>query len=85
MSRSKKKTPIMGMTSGGGQKRFKQDAHRSERAKVKILLSTEQYDSLPDPKTYGNEWDSPRDGKQYFGLSRTDPEWAEFFDEWMRK
>ncbi len=72
MSRSKRKIPIIGMCSikCGAQKKFKRSEHRRERSKVKQVLINEQYDELPHPKKYGNEWASPRDGKGYFQIDR---------------
>lgn len=68
MSRSKRKTPIIGMTARSSkpsaQKKFRSQEHRAERKKVKQLLHTAQ-ELLPHPKEYGNEWSSPRDGKMY--------------------
>lgn len=66
MSRSKKKTPITGITYSKSNKRFKQNEHRRERRAVNILLHTGK-EIMPPLKKYGNEWASPRDGKTYFG------------------
>lgn len=68
MSRSKRKNPIMGWAGGTtAQKAFKKQEHQRERSIVKDLLKVGNYDILPHPKQFGNEWDSPRDGKGYFG------------------
>lgn len=83
MSRSSRKTPIMGFCSSKGQKRFKQQEHRRERRAVRVALHTGQ-EIMPHHKKYGNEWDSPRDGKYWFGylkygysyLDRLDPDEA---------
>lgn len=61
----------MGFASSTNQKQFKQAEHSRERSAVRNLLKTGQYEVLPHPKKYGNEWDSPRDGKQYFGLENS--------------
>lgn len=63
----------MGMTAGGGQHKFKTKASRAKRRAVTQCLSTGNYDGLPNDRKYGNEWDSPRDGKQY--LINPDPKW----------
>lgn len=80
MSRSKRKTPIIGMTCLSSksiiQKSFRSKENRAKRKKVKQCLSNEQYDSLPHEKEYGNEWSSPRDGKQYLDDKNS---------KWMRK
>lgn len=82
MSRSYQHTPIMGMAGhkGPAQKRFRSQENRAKRRKVNQNLQTEQYDSLPHEKEYGNEWASPRDGTQYYGLSD-----EENITKWMRR
>jgi hypothetical protein len=68
MSRSRRHTPISAVTGCESNKLFKKQEHRRERSKVKMLLHVGFEDwQLPHPKRYGNEWASPRDGKQYFG------------------
>lgn len=91
MSRSKRKTPIGGMTTSTAQKKFKEQEHRAERSKVRQDLKQNK-EILPHPKEYGNEWASPRDGKQWFGepsyfyLARKSiTEWCIDFKKWMRK
>lgn len=87
MARSKWKTPICGMTSNCGQKLFRSQQNSKERKRVKQLLAVGKYEDLPHPKKYGNEWDSPRDGKRWFGNleHHKDPEWREYYKELMRK
>lgn len=76
MSRSYKKMPIMGITGGStAQKKFKQQEHRKERRAVK---QSNDFELLPSPKQFGNEWASPRDGKQWL---KNSPERK----KWMRK
>ena len=75
MSRSFKKHPGGGFASSKGQKKYKQSEHRAERSKIHQLLKL-LFEDLPHPKEYGNEWASPRDGKQY---------WLNPDDKWMRK
>lgn len=91
MSRSKRKTPIQGITNCRSNKRFKKHEHGAERSKVKCLLKQDRED-LPHPKEYGNEWNSPRDGKVWFGYpsvyylySYSLKEWIQDFKKWMRK
>ncbi len=76
MSRSKKKHPGGGAASSCGQHKFKKDEARAKRRKVRKLMSTGQHERLPHDKEYGNEWSSPRDGKQY---------WVDHDAKWMRK
>ena len=68
MSRSYRKTPIVGFCAGS-DKEFKKDEHRRERRASKVFLETWlDEDKLPSPVSYGNPWASPKDGKMY--LSR---------------
>lgn len=77
MSRSKRKTPILGMTASCSrpsiQKIFRSKENRAKRREVRIKLTTNDFDLMPHEKEYGNEWASPRDGKQYCG--NDDPKW----------
>lgn len=52
-------------TRKGAQKQFRKQEHRRHRKKVNDLLSIGEYELLPHPREYGNEWASPRDGKQW--------------------
>lgn len=83
MSRSKRRTPIMGVAGNSpAQKRFKQQEHQRERALVRTLIN--KIDELPDTrKLFGNEWSSPRDGKMWFGKCIT--KWPDDYPKWMRK
>ena len=78
MSRSYRHTPITGWcASRCSNKGFKQQEHRRERRTVKQILTYDYENDLPHPKAYGNEWDSPRDGKGWFGdmLTESLPGW----------
>lgn len=63
MSRSKRKTPISGITTAASDKPFKVREHKRERAAVRDSLAVGS--DLPHPKEFGNPWDSEKDGKQY--------------------
>lgn len=76
MSRSKKKYPGGGIASNIGQHKYKKDECRAWRRMVRKRLQSGEYEDLPHTKEYGNEWASPRDGKQY---------WVNHDDKWMRK
>ena len=65
MSRSRRKTPIFGITTSESEKRFKQHEHQRERAAVRSVLRDEP-EVLPDPKEFGNPWGGPKDGKLYW-------------------
>lgn len=76
MSRSFKKHPGGGFCciAIGAQKAYRSQENRAKRREVKIRLLLDQ--DMPHDKEYGNEWSSPRDGKQY---------WINYDKEWMRK
>ena len=76
MTRSVKHHPGGGIASNAGQKKFRSSENKAKRTKVKQVLSVKEYDSMPHEKEYGNEWSSPRDGKQY---------WIKHDKKWMRK
>lgn len=57
MSRSRKKTPILGVASGSCKKYKKQSNRRARRVPVD--------QELPHKQAFGDEWGSPRDGKYY--------------------
>lgn len=70
MSRSYRKTPISSWTKSLSNKIFQNIEHRRFRKACKQKLHIFHTDEdliLPSTKKYGNEWDSPRDGKMYFG------------------
>jgi hypothetical protein len=72
MSRSRRKTPIFGNTTEDSDKDYKRFEHRRERAKAKqALLAGEEL--LPDPKEFGNPWNSRKDGKSYWPTK--EPKW----------
>lgn len=76
MSRSRRKTPIIGICGAGSQAWFRSMSWGRQRAEVRDRLITENWDIMPHPWSYGDEWDSPRDGKQYIG----DDKWAKHKD-----
>lgn len=63
MSRSRRKTPIVGMTTAPTDKPFKEAEHRRERRSVRTRVK--QLDEIPDPKQFGNPWHGEKDGKQW--------------------
>lgn len=65
MSRSYRYTPIVGIASSKGQKLFRTIENKKYRRLVHALVSVELYDDLPDERAFGDEWKSPRDGKQW--------------------
>jgi hypothetical protein len=63
MSRSRKQTPITGMTTAETDKPFKAQEHRRARRATKIAIAGQQ--DPPHRKAFGSSWDAPKDGKQW--------------------
>ncbi len=79
MSRSCRKTPIIGITTARSDKPFKADEHGRERAAVRRRLCINADDTgLPHAKAFGNPWAAPKDGKIWLSPG-TDRE------HWLRK
>lgn len=69
MSRSQRKTPIIGITTAVSDKPFKRDEHRRERSTVRTILHASADDlAVPMPRAFGDPWKAPKDGKM-----RVDP------------
>lgn len=64
MSRSKKKTPIQGITKASSEKNDKQHANRKFRRKVKQEVNSE-YDILTKKKEACDVWSFSKDGKRF--------------------
>lgn len=68
MSRSYYHNPFMGVTGRSSCKWWRSSENRRYRAYVKNLIRHERYDDIQDfCGRFGNEWDSPRDGRCWFG------------------
>jgi len=63
MSKSRKKVPIIGMTTAASDKRFKKLEHSRERSTVKVALSEGR--DPPSPRLFGDPASGEKDGKQY--------------------
>ena len=68
MARSRRRTPVIGITTAESDKLYKRQEHRRERRAVAQALSTG--DDPPGPKTFGDPWNSDKDGKQWFDPER---------------
>lgn len=74
MSRSRRRTPIHGITAATSDKCWKQSASRKQRRKVRSLLKA----TLDGDRFAGKRWDTdnpwsaPKDGKFWFGSERPD-------------
>ena len=63
MSRSFRKTPVVGVAKAESDKPFKVREHRRERRVVKAALRTD--DPLPDRRAFGDPWNGDKDGKRF--------------------
>jgi len=63
MSRSRRKTPICGITTAGSDKWFKVSTHRANRARLRFLLAHGDYENAEVDPPY-NDYNTPKDGKQ---------------------
>lgn len=86
MSRSRRKTPITGITNAASEKKDKQIWHRRFRHKIRDILRRTNEDEiddieLPVEKEVSSTWAMDKDGKQYIG----DMEDQEYKEELMRK
>ena len=64
MARSRRKTPIAGVTTAASDKAFKTQEHRRARRALRTLDLT--VDDLPQEKQFGDPWRSDKDGKHPF-------------------
>lgn len=76
MSRSRRKTPIVGMTTCESEKADKAKWHRKFRRATKMDIEGGQFISF---RQYGSTWCMGKDGKQYLLEASTR------FPEYLRK
>lgn len=68
MSRSRKKTPITGVSTTASEKKEKEKLHRRERKRVRQVLAVEpEAEVLPDKRDFGDAESMGKDGKVYKG------------------
>ncbi|MFT4046948.1 MAG: hypothetical protein QM661_09660 [Solimonas sp.] len=66
MSRSRKRTPVVAMTTAASDKPFKRAEHQRERAQVRQALRTTADDTrVPAARSFGDPCKSDKDGKHY--------------------
>lgn len=65
MSRSRRKTPIIG-NCGGSEKWDKRSANRRHRVRVKQAMKAGEFEDLPDLREISDPWGMNKDGKFYF-------------------
>jgi len=64
MSRSRRKTPIAGVTTASSDKQFKKAEHSRERVTARIAVV--RGDDPPHRKSFGDPWKGDKDGKLYW-------------------
>ncbi|MBU3032394.1 hypothetical protein [Paracoccus marinaquae] len=63
MSRSRKRTPVVGITTAPSDKPYKVAEHRRERRSAKVSIGN---GAEPEhPKAFGDPWRGEKDGKAY--------------------
>jgi hypothetical protein len=73
VSRSRKKTPIGGITTAESEKRHKRLSHKNFRAKQRQALLSGNPAELPvKMRDAVNPWSGDKDGKSYFGNMKDD-------------
>lgn len=70
MSRSRRKTPIRGMSSADSEKQDKRMANRKLRRRVRSVLRVEPEAPLPRLREVSNPWSMDKDGKRFFDPER---------------
>ncbi len=66
MSRSRKKTPVIPITTADSDKPFKEAEHRRERRAVRSAVKAGE--DIPHPRQFGDPWDGQKDGKRWAGV-----------------
>jgi hypothetical protein len=74
MSRSRRKTPVAGLTTAESEKQDKRRANRRLRRRVRAILPAEPDAVLPDLREVSCVWAFDKDGKRRFDL-RSHPDW----------
>lgn len=63
MGKSRKREPIVGMSTAPSDKPFKRAEHQRERAAVRAALASGR--EMPSARSFGDSAQSLKDGKQY--------------------
>ena len=77
MSRSRKKTPIHGITGADSEKQDKRIANRKLRRIVKAALKDGEEDVDLNIRDVSNVWDFSKDGKRWCGTD--EDEWDLYY------
>ncbi|HUL70634.1 MAG TPA: hypothetical protein VLT17_10435 [Gemmatimonadales bacterium] len=68
MSRSRKKSPIQGVTAAASEKADKRATNRKVRRGVRAKLAVDaDAELLPHPRDVSNPWNMAKEGKIYVG------------------
>ena len=65
MSRSHRRTPVLGNVKARSEKKDKRWAQRVWRRQVRLALRRGQWECLPTLREVSNVWAFAKDGKQY--------------------
>ena len=65
MSRSQRKSPVIGITTARTEKQDKREYNRALRHKVRQAIHLDE-EVLPDLKEVSSPWNMAKDGKQRF-------------------
>ncbi len=70
MSRSRRKSPIRGVTSAESEKKDKAASHRTYRRRLKQTIHPELDTPLPTEQQLTNPWSMAKDGKARFSPAK---------------
>ena len=70
MSRSRRRTPICGITTADSEKQDKRIANRKLRRKVRVAIRADAEGELPARRVVSNPWCMDKDGKMRFDPAR---------------
>ncbi|HEU0300406.1 MAG TPA: hypothetical protein VFR37_13145 [Longimicrobium sp.] len=70
MSRSRRHTPIRGITTADSEKQDKRIANRKLRRKVRVAIRCDAEGELPARRGVSNPWCMDKDGKTVFDPAR---------------
>lgn len=67
MSRSRRQTPIIGITTADSEKQDKRRANRSWRAAIRRALREGEHESAHSRHAFSDPWTMAKDGKKWVG------------------
>ncbi|MEL7939160.1 hypothetical protein [Pseudomonas delhiensis] len=75
MSRSRRKTPICGITTAASERFDKQTWHRSFRKAERQRLASDPFSEPHHFREFCNDWLMHKDGKYYWGPGHSGAKW----------